>query len=165
MKLVSIVLASLLTVFSGVEKPSFETRIFPKMRLYSPVKPPVFTVFAEIKGEETEKYYCPKIRWSVGEGIDKIVSEEESDCPPFEKRHQRVYSVDEACKPYIKEGEAYFPIVSIPNCAPREPFGYPNFWSKRYVGSSPGRYIICAELVKSDNVVAKSCVKAVVAGD
>ena len=140
-------------------KSRLETRVFPRMALYNPGKPPVFTVFAEIKGEESEEFYCPSVEWSVGEGVDRLISEEVSDCPPFEKRNHWVYNQNRVCAPYIIDGEAHFPVLEIPYCRPKEPFGYPTRWSKRYYGFGPGAYKICVSLKKDDNVFSKSCVQ------
>ena len=60
------------------------TRVFPQISLIDAQGGSRVTLFAEIKGPEDEKFYCPKVVWELGE--TKAV--EESDCAPFEQRHQ-----------------------------------------------------------------------------
>lgn len=71
---------------SGAEKPTLSVRAFPTIQVLdfgrgcSPVH-----LTAELKGPEVEEFYCPKVVW---EKPDTTRSVSESDCPPFEARHE-----------------------------------------------------------------------------
>lgn len=67
------------------EKPELVTRVFPQMSLIGPMNCSTIIMTAEIKGPEDEKWYCPKVEWELPDGT---TATEESDCSPFEKRHE-----------------------------------------------------------------------------
>ena len=138
--------------------PRLEIRASPRTGIASPIQPFTWTVFAEIKGPETESYYCPKVTWVVGEDPNAIRATTESDCPPFENRNQVIYNNSEACRPYIKDGELFEPSKTVPSCMPQVRKVYPRLWSNHYTVTIPGRYNVCVELAKSDNLLDKKCI-------
>lgn len=66
-------------------KPELTLRASPRLSLVNlgiGCSPVLLT--AEIRGPETEAWYCPRVEWQWPNGT---VSATESDCPPFETRN------------------------------------------------------------------------------
>lgn len=81
----AIMLLVIALVATSPNKPSLTVRAFPMMSLAGPRGCSSVLVTAEIVGPEDENWYCPKIEWEMPDSTNAV---EESDCSPFEKRHQ-----------------------------------------------------------------------------
>lgn len=142
-------------LYAKEEKTRLEVYSRPRMGLASVNRPAVWTMYAEIKGPETEEFYCPKVRWI---NPDRTKAEIESDCPPFEERNLVINKPE--CRPYIKNRE-----IVYPDCYSNTPFGYPRKWSRKYGTHSVGNFEVCVELEKNGKVFRKSCGVFTSAGD
>ena len=83
-----------------------EVRSYPRVHLASPGVALQQQWIAEIKGPETEEWYCPTVTWEFPDGTK---SSHESDCVPFEERNLPQRSKELRCQPYIKHGELVEP--------------------------------------------------------
>lgn len=68
------------------DKPRLAHNVFPVMQTLNIAQGcSVALITIRIQGPENERWYCPAIEW---EFIDGTISTDESDCAPFEKRHE-----------------------------------------------------------------------------
>lgn len=72
-----------LALLLDAAKPELVIRAFPPISLASGIGCSNVLLTAEIKGPETEAWYCPEVVWSMPDGT-KAASE--SDCAPFSER-------------------------------------------------------------------------------
>lgn len=79
-------LIALLLVSVQADRPSLTLRVFPAVSIANnSVGCSTILMTAEIKGVEDERWYCPKVEWELPDGT---VATAESDCSPYEKRHE-----------------------------------------------------------------------------
>ncbi len=158
--LAAIVLSCATNPATKIEKTRLEVTAFPRLGMVRPYGLFRFKVHARIKGPETEKYHCPKVTWSVGEGLDRLTATEEGDCVPFEDRHKTVYDNSPECMPRIKNYE-----LIVPSChVISEPQGFRRSWTKGYSVGMAGVYRVCAALSKAGKTFARRCASVAVMG-
>lgn len=122
----------------------------------------VVLLMVEIKGPETEEWYCPKIEWEFPNGT---IATEESDCPTFEKRYECVedqrgcgltgFYLDPVTERYVDKRK---------DC-PCTIIGYPRLWSRRIkIGQSPvygendPGWVVRVRLIKSDKTLRRETI-------
>jgi len=101
-----------LLLLTAVGKPTLNVRVFPQVSVVN-LSQGCTTVLltAELAGEESEKWYCPKVTWEFPDGTQAT---EESDCAPFEERDEypRIWR-RRLCAPAHPQGEAWIVYVSL----------------------------------------------------
>lgn len=119
---------ALLLLAAQSDKPSLVIRVSLPVSLASSATgcSPILLV-AEIKGPETEPWYCPRVDWEWPNGT---VSTTESDCPPFEAR-------DACLEPQVGCGvtgwhrDSSGAIVEDGRPCPCTIVGYPRRWTRQ----------------------------------
>ena len=83
---------------------------------------------AEIRGPETERFYCPAVTWEFPDGTR---ASEESDCPPFEEREEfpRRWS-RRVCAPAHPQGDAWIVTVKLSRSGHTVAQASVDFWVK-----------------------------------
>lgn len=128
-------------------------------------RPALVTVVAEIKGPETEEFYCPEVSFIQSYGTSHPqASIEESDCVPFEERNV-VPPAPEECQARIVGGK-YIPSKQDDFCLPQAP-GFRRKWGRIYAYDSCQTEDICTiEIVvvmkKAERTVAQGSVRFMV---
>lgn len=96
----------LLALITQADQPKLVTRVFPQVQTVDLARGCSTVILtAEIKGVEDERWYCPKIVWSMPDGTEAM---EESDCAPFEERedYPRIWR-RRVCVPAHPYGQAW----------------------------------------------------------
>jgi len=120
---------ALILLLLAPDTPRLEVHSFPPISLAFPSRPAYVTVTAELKGPETEEFYCPEVVFISGFGINRIESKVEQDCVPFEERNV-VPPIPPECQMRLRDGS-----IIVPACYhnTRTAPGFPRRWTRRYV--------------------------------
>lgn len=100
----------LLALLLQGDKPKLETRVFPQMQTFmiggscrNATRSNVILT-AEIKGQEAEEWYCPRVEWTLPNGTHAM---EESDCDPWEEHedYPRIWRKPYCAGPDVGDGQ------------------------------------------------------------
>lgn len=156
----------MVTVFALMatsDKPYLATRVFPPMSLIDAKGGSLVLLTAELKGPEVEKFYCPQVVWELGDTEAK----EESDCPPFEKRHECVEDQKGCGVIGFKLNPKTGAMEDVVKECPCTIIGYPRIWRRKiYAPAHPDGepWEVWVRLVKNGKVVARQSIKFWVRG-
>ena len=130
-------------------------RVFPPMQLSSnALGCGTVMLTAEIKGPETEEFYCPEVIW------DELGSKEQSDCPVFEKRNECMEDQTGCGWQGFKLDPATGKYKDVVKECPCTIIGYPRRWS-RTICAPPldgGWYELHVTFRKNKKTIARTSV-------
>ena len=100
-----------LALLLDAAKPELVTRAFPPISIATGIGCSNVLLTAEIKGPESEAWYCPEVVWGMPDGTKAAT---ESDCPPFPERtdYPRVWR-RRICAPPHPNGAEWIVTVSL----------------------------------------------------
>ena len=137
------------------DKTYLTTRVYPAISLIDSRGGSKIVLTAEIKGPETEAFYCPQIVWELG----STTAKEESDCAPFEQRHQCQESQEGCGLKGWKRDPITGDITDVVKECPCTITGYPRIWRRTiYAGPGPENgepWSVWVRLVKNGKTIAR----------
>lgn len=153
-----LLLVASLLIAQDAGKPRLETRAHPVIQTVDiSVGCSNVQLIAEIKGPESENWYCPQVSWEMPDGTRAV---EESDCPPFEMRDSCYPPQGPECgwKGFYLDRETgkYVDIVKYCPCTI---YGYQRIWRRSVCAPSHPQgleWTVLVRLKKNDRTFAYS---------
>jgi hypothetical protein len=158
-----LILVGIVLLAAKADKPALAVRIYPAVSIANigtgcaPVR-----LTAEIRGPEDEKWYCPRVDWVWPDGT---TSSTESDCPPFERRHECLEPQTDCGSKGWRRNPITGEIEDIMKDCPCTIIGYPRRWSQNVCAPAHpdgGSWVVNVRLLRAGKLFAQENVSFIV---